>query len=319
MYDLGLRRVTAVIPTRNRPELVCRAVESVLAQTHTNIEAVVVVDGPDEATLSALARFPHDRVCVVALTETVGGAKARNIGVELAHGEWIALLDDDDEWLAEKTTLQLQAALASGCTLPIVCSQVIARSANAEMIWPIHPPREPYSDYLLVRKRLSYGEGLMQTSTLMAKRELFLAQPFTNGLIKHQDWDWILRALQLQGVATVYVEQPLAIWYLENNAGRVSRVNRWRASLEWIEDVSPLITPLAYSSFIATYVAPQAADAKAYLSLAPLFLKLISRCIPRPRDFVVFFAAWVFPSNIRVLLRKLVHGRGERSTKVFPR
>src|ERR1700733_15513911 len=92
--------VSAVIPTRGRPELLRRAVRSALAQTLREIEVVVVIDGEDPVTRLALEELAlqDGRLRVVALTASVGGSDARNRGVEAASGEWIAFLDDDDEW-----------------------------------------------------------------------------------------------------------------------------------------------------------------------------------------------------------------------------
>src|SRR6267154_2040853 len=94
--------VTVVIPTLNRPDLVTRAVRSALAQTVDTIEVLVVVDGPDDATRTTLASIPDARLRVVALPERGGAPNARNVGVSEARASWTALLDDDDEWLANK-------------------------------------------------------------------------------------------------------------------------------------------------------------------------------------------------------------------------
>src|SRR4051812_31292709 len=83
--------VTAVIPTRNRPELVTRAVRSALAQTYPRMEVVVVIDGPDAVTSSALELIHDERLRVISLPQPVGGAEARNVGVQAAQGEWIGL------------------------------------------------------------------------------------------------------------------------------------------------------------------------------------------------------------------------------------
>src|ERR1700761_8993743 len=119
------RKVSAVIPTRNRPALVCRAVQSVLRQTHQDIEAVIVIDGPDAESKAALEALGDPRVRVVALAENVGGSEARNVGAREAHGEWIALLDDDDEWLPDK--IEKQIALAEtlrGPRIMVACKYV---------------------------------------------------------------------------------------------------------------------------------------------------------------------------------------------------
>src|ERR1700756_3334933 len=115
--------VTAVIPTRNRPELVCRAVRSALNQTYPNLEVVVVVDGPDPATVAALEELRHPRVRISALSENVGGSEARNIGAREARGEWVALLDDDDEWLPEKLEKQIQSILSSNGSILFSATQ----------------------------------------------------------------------------------------------------------------------------------------------------------------------------------------------------
>jgi glycosyltransferase involved in cell wall biosynthesis len=301
--------ISAVIPTRNRPGLVVRAVRSVLAQTYTNIEVVVVIDGPDPASHSALASFNDARLQIVALDESVGGGEARNMGVARSKGEWIAFLDDDDEWLPEKIERQMRAAANSTAEYPLVCSQVFARNPNAEFVWPENPPRAPISEYLLVRSRLGYGEGLMQTSTLLAKRELLQRVPFRKGLRKHQDWDWILRSVEVSGVEIVYVAEPLAIWNLDDGRERASRADAWMDSWEWIKSSRGRVTPKAYAAFMATHVAPQAASQNAWRAFFPAAKELFSPGSPRVRDLMMFVGAWFFPVRLREGLRRIVHAR----------
>ena len=118
--------VSAVIPTRRRPQSVLRAVRSVLAQKYDRPEVVVVVDGFDNATETALADVADKRLRVIVLPQSVGVSSARNLGVTAAWGDWIASPDDEDEWLPEKTTLQMEIAHNSAYQYPIVSSQLIA-------------------------------------------------------------------------------------------------------------------------------------------------------------------------------------------------
>jgi glycosyltransferase involved in cell wall biosynthesis len=94
--------VSAVIPTRNRPEQLLLAVRSALQQTHSELEVIVVIDGPDPKTAQALTGFNDSRLRIVQMERNVGGSDARNAGVQAARGRWIAFLDDDDEWLPHK-------------------------------------------------------------------------------------------------------------------------------------------------------------------------------------------------------------------------
>ena len=170
-------------------------------------------------------------------------------------------------------------------------------------------PRRPYSEYLLVRSRMSYGEGLIQTSTVMAKRDLLLRAPFREGLRKHQDWDWILRVTGLHQAEVVFVPEPLAVWTLDQDRIRVSSQNVWRSSYDWIRESRGLVTRRAYASFIATYVARQAAAEGAYFAFLPLLKDMLVAGSPRPRDIGMYLAAWLTPMRLHRWLRKTAHTR----------
>ncbi|MDY7091402.1 MAG: glycosyltransferase [Acidobacteriota bacterium] len=94
-------RFTVVVPTFRRPQLLARALDSVAAQTWEDWEAVVVDDADDAATRRLVAeRSQRDpRLRYIARATAGGPAVARNAGIELARGEYIAFLDDDDELL----------------------------------------------------------------------------------------------------------------------------------------------------------------------------------------------------------------------------
>jgi glycosyltransferase involved in cell wall biosynthesis len=101
--------VSVVIPTYNRPELLQRAVRSVLSQTYDNIE-LIVVDDASNIRIDPESEFNTDLVTAfeyIYLEKNHGGAGARNIGLNKAGGKYIAFLDDDDEWFSEKVEQQV--------------------------------------------------------------------------------------------------------------------------------------------------------------------------------------------------------------------
>src|ERR1700687_3739953 len=157
--------VSVVIPTRHRPELVVRAVRSALGQTFRNLEVLVVIDGPDLATAGALREVRDPRLRLLQLSQSVGGAGARNEGVKAAGGEWVAFLDDDDEWLAVKLDRQLQIARQSYAREPILACRLIASTPSGRYVWPrrMIRPGEHVSDFVMSRTDLFQGEGLLQT------------------------------------------------------------------------------------------------------------------------------------------------------------
>lgn len=302
----GTPLVSAVIPTRKRPELVLNAVQSALQQSYQNIEVIVVIDGPDLSTVEALAHVSDKRVRVIGLPTNQGGSHARNVGVTAAQGDWIAFLDDDDEWLPQKIEVQLNIAQRSRHSLPIVSSRFVARTPEAEYIWPrrVLSPEENVSEYLFSRKGLFQGEGLMATPTLLVRRELLVRLPLSTGIKKHQDWDWVLRAARYKGVGFEFSEEPLAFVRMGSVHDGVSNSDDWSFSLQWIKEKREYVSPRAYAAFILTVVADQAsrhAPLRKYLTLA---FESFKNGSPRLLHLLLYGGMWIFPRDTRHQFRR---------------
>ena len=106
--------VTVIIPTRDRAGLLPRALASALAQTWTALEIIVVDDGSTDDTPALLAALDDPRLVVIRRQTPGGVSAARNVAIGVARGDYIALLDSDDEWLPQKTARQLASMQASG-------------------------------------------------------------------------------------------------------------------------------------------------------------------------------------------------------------
>lgn len=300
--------VSAVIPTRNRPQLVKRAVQSVLAQTLKEIEVIVVIDGPDEPTSVALQEIDDFRLRVIELSTSRGGSGARNAGVIEAKGEWIAFLDDDDQWLPQKLELQLKAGSTSKYVFPIICCCLTARTPNVDYVWPRRFPadNEPISEYLLARKSLFKGESSIQTSTYFMKREFFLQNPFKEGLLKHQDTEWVLRISSLENTKFEFLNEPLVIHYIEDRPTSVSSKNNWQYSFNWLQENKALVTPRAYSGFIFANVSQEASAQGDWQAFLPLLREALQFGKPQPIDFLIYFGMWLIPRKTRHWLRDLI-------------
>lgn len=113
--------VSIVLPTRNRTHVLGRALHSVLAQTVEDFEVLVVDEGSTDDTADVLATIPDRRVRSVRLDDNVGVSRARNVALALARGQWIAFLDDDDEWAPTYLERQLEVAASRPDAEVIYC------------------------------------------------------------------------------------------------------------------------------------------------------------------------------------------------------
>lgn len=110
----NLPLVSVVIPTYNRPNMLKNAIDSVLRQSYPNIEMIVVDDNNPGSkarmeTQSVMSQYAAiERVRYYCHSKNRNGAAARNTGIKNARGKYIALLDDDDEFLEEKIELQVE-------------------------------------------------------------------------------------------------------------------------------------------------------------------------------------------------------------------
>src|SRR5438045_3662637 len=101
--------VSVVIPTRNRASMLPAAIDSVLSQSMSDLELIVVDDQSVDETEAIVGRYADNRIRYFKLSSRKGGSAARNAGIRAARAAYIAFLDDDDEWLPEKLDRQLIA------------------------------------------------------------------------------------------------------------------------------------------------------------------------------------------------------------------
>lgn len=209
--------VTVVIPTRNRRTLMLRALHCALTQTGLSVEVVVVVDGSTDDTLVCLETISDPRLQVVAHASAQGVAAARNAGLALATGKYVAFLDDDDVWAPDKLSCQV-AAMADGCgwscTAAVVVDDLLS-PGRPEHTWS----SGDVADELLERNVVPGGASNVVAETALV-REVGGFDPAFNILA---DWDLYVRLGQRARLAAV--EQPLLGYYVHvgsmaHNAGK---------------------------------------------------------------------------------------------------
>ncbi len=201
-------RVSVVIPTYNHAHFLGRAIVSALCQTFQDFEVIVVDDASDDDTAQVIERLRDPRVRLVRLPKHGGAARARNVGIAQARGEWIAFLDSDDEWLPEK--LERQLAWLDGDGDPktaLVYCPYYRQGTGGECV--VRPKREPRQGDAL--DALLTGKGIPTTSAYLVRRSALLAiGGFDETLASAQDLDLLLRLAQASHRFAV-VPEPLFV------------------------------------------------------------------------------------------------------------
>lgn len=297
--------VSVVIPTLRRPKLLMRALNSVFDQTYEQVEVIVVVDRSDAETTAMLQTIKNQRLHVIVSSCSLTAAGARNHGVRHTKGEWIAFLDDDDEWLPCK--LEKQMAFVSGqeSVLVTCLSKVITTNSTVVLPETIYDNCIPVDEYLFERRSLFGGLSLLQTSSYLLPRALFDRVLFRVDS-EHDDWEFVVRLSKQLGARIETVPEVLVVLY--HPSGGTGGDGTWRARLAWIDRMKPIITPRAYSGFCLGAAGAQAARERGYSGFFVLLYRAFKYGSPRPWQILTFIVFWVLRQETRSQLRASFHG-----------
>ena len=180
-------RITVVIPTRNRRQLLLRTLGTILAQEDVDFDVVVVDEASTDGTAEALTSLQQDRLTVLRHEEPKGVSAARNAGIQAAGGDWVAFIDDDDIWSPAKLKAQLSAA-RSQPGARWTCTGAVRVDARLRLGGPERPPSS--SD--VISRLLSCNVIPGGASAVMARtdlvRELGGFDPTLSNLADYDLW-----------------------------------------------------------------------------------------------------------------------------------
>ena len=208
------RDVSVIVPTFQRAALLPRALDAIFAQTHAPAEVILVDDGSSDET-AALAQRYGERLRYQRLFETRGVSAARNHGIALSHGFWIAFCDSDDAWLPRKLERQL-AALAAAPELRL-CHTEELWIRNGRRVNQLQKHEKAGGDIFF---RCLPRCVISPSSVLLARSLLDDVGLFDTGLPACEDYDLWLRICARERV--LFVDEPLIVKY-GGHADQLSR------------------------------------------------------------------------------------------------
>ncbi len=186
------KTASAVIPVYNRANTILRAVYSALEQTYSILEVIVVDDCSTDNTVELVKSIGDSRVRVIRNSVNSGACKSRNVGIEAAAGDYVALLDSDDEWLPTKLEKQIAALEVSGadvCTCRFNRSSSECDDALSRLDGVL-----PHCPSGVLERRQLVEKSLVSTQTILAKKEVFENCLFDEQMPRLQDYEWVIRA-----------------------------------------------------------------------------------------------------------------------------
>ncbi len=198
--------VSVVLPTRGRPELVRASIAAIVAQDYPGpLECLVIHDQEEPDQALAELGAPGREITVMSNVHSAGLAGARNTGLDVAEGAFVATCDDDDVWHPEKLSRQV-ALMRQEPDLLVVGSGIRLLFPNDRIVeWPGRAARIEQST--LLRNRVKE----LHSSTLLMRRDAFAKAGRYDEDLPHgyaEDYDWILRAARVGRIGVVI--EPLA-------------------------------------------------------------------------------------------------------------
>lgn len=200
--------VSIIIPTYNRASTLKRCIESLLDQTYSDFEIIIVDDNSRDNSEAIIKNISDPRIKYLRHEKNLGANAARNTGIKHAVGELIAFQDSDDEWFNNKLEIQMKELNESGAD--IVASSFIRYMEGKRKVLP----KENINDEEL-SKRLLY-KNYISTQTILGKANCFKDNEFDNKLPRFQDWELMIRLSRKYKIH--FIKQPLVNVYVQKDS-----------------------------------------------------------------------------------------------------
>jgi glycosyltransferase involved in cell wall biosynthesis len=234
------RRVSIVIPVYQGEKCVVTAIRSALAQTHTNIEILVVDDGSTDGTWEQLQSIKDSRVRCFR-QENAGASTARNLALSHATGEFIALLDADDRWLPDKLERELRTLEENGNPVGIAYSWWYSVDEDGMLL-----RKSPASSYTgqVFQDLLTGPLFIIPSASLFHKAIFDDLGGFDTKRLYHEDCAFVLRACRKY---PAFPTRRYSVLYQQTMSGKARRILRdydlaAKASLSLSSDLHDILS-----------------------------------------------------------------------------
>ncbi|RVU34109.1 glycosyltransferase family 2 protein [Hwanghaeella grinnelliae] len=250
--------VSVIIPVFNREKTIRAAVDSVLLQSHGNIEVLVVDDCSSDRTREVVEAIPDKRVRLIPREKNGGAGAARNAGIAAAKGDYIAFQDSDDLWLPGKLERQIEVFKEAPDKVGVVFGGKILYGRDSQHNYgmgkvayappPVTTELYSFPRYadLLINNRVS-----MQTA-MFKRSKINLEYWFDPRLRFDEDWEFTTRLAR--GTTIMEVLEPYVVAFISDDSISVHRKPRFsRATLAVLRNHRSELAGLTQQSALLRY------------------------------------------------------------------
>lgn len=220
--EFGL--VSIIMAAYNAEKTIEQAIESVLNQTYSNFELLVINDCSKDRTAKLVEDFSakDSRVRLISNEKNSGVSFTRKHGLEEANGSWIAILDSDDAWAPEKLEKQIELQNRTNADL-LFTGSAFMDSNGRPIDWYLHAPAE-------VTYRQLLKQNVLSNSSALVRKELY-AKYYAVGDGMHEDFAIWLSILKEEGRKAYGVDEPLLIYRIAKSSKSGNKVKA--AKMNW--------------------------------------------------------------------------------------
>lgn len=206
------KTVSVIIPTYNREKTVVNAIQSVLSQSFPPKEIIVVDDCSTDNTEHIVKGMNDKRIVYIRLDQRQGAAHARNIGIKMSTGEYIAFQDSDDIWKCNKLEIQTEYISETNCDV-VFCPYYRIYQNDYSNLIP-NPRLYSYNTLESSIKTVLQKTNVIGTPTILMHRDVTEnIGGFDESISKYEDYEYVIRIVQNYKIG--FVQKPLVDSYLQ--------------------------------------------------------------------------------------------------------
>lgn len=211
-------KVSVIIPTYNRGNLIINSIKSVLNQTFRNLEVIVVDDGSSDNTEDEVNKITDKRIKYIKLSSNRGGSNARNVGIKNATGQFISFQDSDDIFYPNKIEKQIKNIINKNSIFDFCKINVIYNSTYSYLI-PNARQENSIIKGEIFNELISRG-NFISTQSMIIRTKYMKNHLFDIEMPRLQDYDVILG--MIPKVKISYTNEVLVDLHIQNNSVTLS-------------------------------------------------------------------------------------------------